>query len=48
MAALAILIGALAGLGGLALSLWQDTPTGPSIIVAAALVFALSALTRRA
>lgn len=40
MAALAILIGAVAALGGLLLSLWQDTPAGPSIIVVAALIFA--------
>ena len=40
------LIGALSGLGGLALSLWRDTPTGPSIIVVAAVLFALSALRR--
>lgn len=42
MAALAVAIGALASLAGLALSLWQDTPAGPSIITAAALIFALS------
>lgn len=35
-------IGALATLAGLAFSLWQDTPAGPSIIAAAALCFALS------
>jgi zinc transport system permease protein len=46
MAGLAILIGAFSGLGGLALSLWQDTPTGPSIIVVAAVLFALSAKRR--
>lgn len=43
MAAIAIIVGALSGLGGLALSLWQDTPTGPSIIVVAAVLFAISA-----
>jgi zinc transport system permease protein len=43
MAAVAVLIGALATLGGLQLSLWQDTPAGPSIIACAAVVFALSA-----
>ena len=43
MAGLAILVGAVSGLGGLALSLWQDTPTGPSIVVVAALLFAASA-----
>jgi zinc transport system permease protein len=42
-----VVIGALSGLGGLALSLWQDTPTGPSIIVVAASLFALGALLRR-
>ena len=43
MALLASLIGAAACLGGLALSLWQDTPAGPSIVTIAALIFALSA-----
>jgi zinc transport system permease protein len=43
MAALAILFGAASTLGGLQLSLWQDTPAGPSIITAAAAIFALSA-----
>lgn len=43
MAATATLIGALSTLAGLTLSLWQDTPAGPSIIAAAALIFALSA-----
>ncbi len=43
MAAGATAIGALACLAGLALSLWQDTPAGPSIIVAAAAVFAATA-----
>jgi zinc transport system permease protein len=47
MAALAITIGAAAGIGGLALSLWQDTPTGPSIIVVAAGLFALASLRRQ-
>ena len=40
MAALASLFGALACLVGLALSLWQDTPAGPSIVSAAAILFA--------
>jgi zinc transport system permease protein len=44
MAALTIAIGAAAGIGGLALSLWQDTPAGPSIIVVAAGLFALASL----
>ena len=43
MAIGATLIGAVASLGGLQLSLWQDTPAGPSIITAAAVIFALSA-----
>lgn len=43
MAALAALIGAASALGGLQLSLWQDTPAGPSIVAAAAIAFALSA-----
>ena len=46
MAALAIGVGAASGLGGLALSLWQDTPTGPSIIVVAAGFFALASMRR--
>jgi len=45
MALVAVGVGAVSGLGGLGLSLWQDTPTGPSIIVVAALLFAVS--TRR-
>jgi zinc transport system permease protein len=44
MAALAVGIGAVASIGGLGLSLWQDTPAGPSIIACAAVVFALSAI----
>jgi zinc transport system permease protein len=47
MAGIAVAIGALASLGGLALSMWQDTPTGPSIIVVAAAIFAASTLARR-
>jgi zinc transport system permease protein len=47
MAAMAVAVGALAGLGGLGLSLWQDTPTGPSIVVAATLMFVLGLLARR-
>jgi len=43
MARIATGIGALATLAGLALSLWQDTPAGPSIIVAAAAAFAVTA-----
>ena len=44
MAALAVLFGAGAAMVGLALSLWQDTPAGPSIVAAAAGIFALSAV----
>ncbi|MEY4696712.1 MAG: hypothetical protein RIT14_1140, partial [Pseudomonadota bacterium] len=47
MALIATLIGAGAALVGLWLSLWQDTPAGPSIITAAALIFALAALLGR-
>ena len=44
MALMAGVIGAVSALGGLMLSLWQDTPAGPSIIVVAAVLFALSAM----
>ena len=44
MAALAVVIGAFASMTGLALSLWQDTPAGPSIVSAAAILFALAAI----
>lgn len=44
MAVLATLLGAGAALAGLQLSLWQDTPAGPSIIAAAAILFAMSAM----
>jgi zinc transport system permease protein len=47
MAGIAVLIGMGSGLGGLGLSLWQDTPTGPSIIVVAAALFGLGTLIRR-
>jgi len=43
MALIATAIGAAATLAGLSLSLWQDTPAGPSIIVAAAAAFAVTA-----
>ncbi|NNE53761.1 MAG: hypothetical protein HKN30_15320 [Sulfitobacter sp.] len=43
MAALAILVGAVSALGGLGASFTFDTPTGPSIVTLAALLFALSA-----
>ncbi len=44
MALAATAVGALASLLGLRLALWQDTPAGPSIIVAAAGAFVLAAL----
>jgi zinc transport system permease protein len=44
MAIGAALIGVASCLLGLALSLWQDTPAGPSIVTAAAVIFAVSAL----
>ncbi len=47
MAALAALAGALAVAGGLAASLIFDTPSGPSIVAAAAVLFALSVAVRR-
>ena len=47
MAVLATVIGAAAALGGLQLSLWQDTPAGPSIVTAAALIFAVVAVLGR-
>ena len=48
MAALAIIFGAAACLIGLTLSLWQDTPAGPSIVAAAAILFALTLSVGRA
>ena len=44
MAALASALGAVACLLGLGLSLWQDTPAGPSMVAAATGIFALAAL----
>ncbi len=44
MAVLAALAGALAVTGGLAASLFLDTPAGPSVVAAAALLFVLSQL----
>lgn len=46
MAALAVLIGAGAALGGVAASLGFDTPAGPSVVVVAFLAFLLSLLRR--
>jgi zinc transport system permease protein len=47
MAAMAVGIGAVSVLAGLQLSLWQDTPAGPSIVTAAAVIFAVSAMLGR-
>jgi zinc transport system permease protein len=44
MALVAVVIGAVASICGLGLSLWQDTPAGPSIVACAAVAFALSAI----
>ena len=44
MAVLAAVLGAVAVAGGIAASLTFDTPAGPSIVVAAAALFMLSAL----
>jgi zinc transport system permease protein len=44
MAGLAVLSGALAVLGGIGASLFWDTPAGPSIVVAATVLFLLSLL----
>jgi len=47
MAALASLTGILAVCGGLAASWWLDTPSGPSIVLAATLIFGITqAITR--
>jgi zinc transport system permease protein len=47
MALGASLAGALAVCGGILASSWKDTPTGPSIVVAAAVLFLISATIRR-
>ncbi len=44
MALVAVVIGALSALGGLAASWHLDTPTGPTIVCVAALIFAASAM----
>ncbi len=44
MALGAVLVGVVACLLGLQLSLWQDTPAGPSIVTAAAVIFAAAAV----
>lgn len=43
MAAGAVGFGAAAAAGGLALSVWLDTPAGPSIVMASAVIFAVVA-----
>ncbi|MDP5349290.1 MAG: metal ABC transporter permease, partial [Paracoccaceae bacterium] len=43
MAVIAVIVAALSVLGGLQASLLYDTPTGPSIVCVAALIFAGSA-----
>jgi zinc transport system permease protein len=48
MAVLAAAIGALAVMGGLSASLTWDTPSGPSIVAVAVVLFAASILARRA
>lgn len=47
MAISASLIGCLAVCGGLAASFYWDTPTGPSIVVVAALIFTASSLLKK-
>ena len=47
MALIATLVGIAATIGGLHLSLTQDTPAGPSIIAIAALIFLVSTLASR-
>lgn len=48
MAGLAALIGALAAASGLAMSWFADTPAGPSIVSAAALLYLISLIVGRA
>ena len=43
MAGMAVLFGMVAALAGLGLSLWKDTPAGPSVVTAAAVIFVVSA-----
>lgn len=43
MAIAAVLLGVVAVLAGLGASLWADTPAGPSIVTAAAVLYVLSA-----
>ncbi len=44
MAVIAAILGVIAAIGGLEVSLYLDTPVGPSIVVVAAAMFALSTL----
>ncbi len=44
MAVIAAVLGVIAAIGGLEVSLYLDTPVGPSIVVVAAAMFALSTL----
>ena len=46
MAVMAASLGALAAVGGLALSYFADTPTGPSIVSVAAFGFMISTVLR--
>jgi zinc transport system permease protein len=47
MAALAAGIGGLSVALGIGLSLWQDTPVGPSIVTAATIIFSMAVLFAR-
>lgn len=47
MAMLAVVIGAMASITGVAASAWFDTPAGPGIVTVAALAFLVSALIGR-
>ena len=46
MAAIAVLVGAVAALSGLAASWYADTPAGPSIVTAGAVIYLLVSLLR--
>lgn len=46
MAVFGMIVGCLAVMGGMGMSLELDTPAGPSIVVSASLMFFLSSLTR--
>ncbi len=47
MAVMAVLIGAVASIGGLFASLQWDTPAGPSIVMAAAAVFMMTVILKK-